>query len=110
MSTKYQERLSDFLSECKLGALQELGGNEAYKSWKNRYIELAGSLMELMPPECSDVFKQFQEAANAIGGIETDFCYMCGMRDYLSMGQQFDKSTGAWDALVEQMIPAASGC
>ena len=104
----FQKRFCDFLSECKHDALLELGGNEAYSRWKRQCAELNGSLVELMPPQCLEVFKQYQEAVSAISGIESDYCYLCGMRDNLGIGQQFDKSNGAWDELVSHMIPDAA--
>jgi hypothetical protein len=105
--SSYQKRLCDFFSECKHDALKELEHKDAFKVWKRKFRELNDSLMERMPQECRGVFKQYQEAVSAISGMESDYCYLCGIRDYVNIERQFDNSSGAWDKLVSQMIPSA---
>lgn len=106
----FQERLCDFLSECKNDALQELNGNAAYIEWRKKLAALNSSIATLMPPDCLEAFKQYQETVSAISGLESDYCYVCGIRDYLRIGRQFDIPHGAeWDSFASHMIPNAPG-
>jgi hypothetical protein len=107
--SKFQQRLCDFLSECKHDALQELSDNAAYIGWKKKCTELHGSLMEQMPPDCREAFAQYQETVSAMSGMESDYSYLCGIRDYLGIERQFDRSQGLWSELVSHMIHATPG-
>lgn len=102
----FQKRLCDFLGECKNDALLELGENKAYTAWSEKCSALYASLTKLMPPECLELLKQYQEAASAMSGIESDYCYLCAIRDYLRIGKQFDTQTDdVWSDFVSHMIP-----
>lgn len=106
----FQQRLCDFLTECKNDALLELKENKTYAAWKEKSADLYGSLIMLMTPECLEAFKLYQEAMSATSGIESDYCYMCGTRDYLRIGKQFSIPRELeWDDFVSYMIPNTEG-
>lgn len=101
----FQKTLCGFLTECKNDALYELKDNKTYSDWRTECSGLNSLLIKLMPPDCLEVFRQYQEAANAVSGIESDYCYLHAIRSYLSIGKQFDAPSNAqWDCFVSHMI------
>lgn len=100
----FQQNLCDFFTECKNDALVELGDHKAYSDWKHKSAELYSFLIAHMPKECIEPFKLYLESLSAMSGIEADYCYLCGIRDYLGIGKQFDTKT-EWGDLVSHILP-----
>jgi hypothetical protein len=100
--TSFNESLSNFLTECRNGAIEELTSNKRYTGEKNRREDLRSQLAVCLSPEAAALLDDYMGAVYVCVGMEHDKVLLCGLTLTAEMQKRFDPSTPEHKMYIEE--------
>jgi hypothetical protein len=93
MANSFNKNLSEFLTACKLSALEDLENNNSeYRQLRSQSTETAVKVKKEIPNEYEDLIEDFSNSILLLADMEINYLYLQGFRDCISLYKRFDNA------------------
>ncbi|OJU09408.1 MAG: hypothetical protein BGN88_09765 [Clostridiales bacterium 43-6] len=95
---------SEFLTECRNSALDELELNKQYIKHKEKHKDLLYQLESELDSKQKKLLEEIIENMHVVFSRQINYCYLCGIRDISKINNLFDESHDNWNELVDEFV------